>query len=266
MEYIDAHSHIWASQPDAAPKEFTADELLRHALPCMVTRTVLIQMSYYRFDNSYMLAAMRRYAGVFSGVAVVDTSSPQMAGDIRKLAGMGVRGFRIQPMGQPSAWLDTPGMTAMWKMCAAEGLAVCPLVNADALPSIDRMCGKFADTRVVIDHLARIGADGQIRGRDVQLLCDLAKHKNVHVKASAFYALGAKRYPYTDLAPLIERVVEAYTPERVLWATDCPYQVEDGHTYAGSLELVRDRLPFLGAADKEWILRRTAAKIFFHER
>lgn len=266
VEYIDAHSHIWGKQSDAEPEEFTAEQLLRHALPLRVTRTVLIQMSYYRFDNTYMVAAMRRYAGVFSGVAVVDTASSQLAGEMRKLAGTGVRGFRVQPMGQPATWLDAPGMATMWKTCAGEGLAVCPLVDANALASIDRMCGRFPDTRVVIDHLARIGVDGQIRDGDVQQLCGLARHKNVYVKASAFYALGAKRYPYTDLAPLIERVVKAYTPERVMWATDCPYQVEGDHTYAGSLELVRDRLPFLSASDREWILSRTAARVFFHER
>jgi hypothetical protein len=35
------------------------------------------------------------------------------------------------------------------------------------------MCAKFPETPVVIDHLARIRADGEIRPADVRALCAL---------------------------------------------------------------------------------------------
>src|SRR6185503_6855427 len=121
----------------------------------------------------------------------------------------------------------------------------------------------YPDTPVVIDHLARIGADGQIRDADVRLLCGLSKHKNVKVKVSAFYALGRKQEPYKDLAPLIRRVFEDYGPRRLMWASDCPFQVEKGHRYEPSIALIRDGLPFLSQEDREWMLGRTAASVFF---
>ena len=34
------------------------------------------------------------------------------------------------------------------------------LIDPDGLPEVDRMCTKFPDTPVIIDHLSRIGADG----------------------------------------------------------------------------------------------------------
>ena len=111
--------------------------------------------------------------------------------------------------------------------------------------------------------LARIGADGEIRDADVRLLCGLARHRNVNVKVSAFYALGRKAAPYTDLAPLIRRVFEDFGPRRLMWASDCPFQVQDGHTYAASLALVREKLPFLSDEDREWLLEKTAHSIFF---
>jgi predicted TIM-barrel fold metal-dependent hydrolase len=97
----------------------------------------------------------------------------------------------------------------------------------------------------------------------VRLLCGLAKHKRVHVKASAFYALGKKAAPYRDLAPLIPRVFEDYGPRRIMWASDCPFQVEGGHTYAASVGLVKDGLPFLRKEDKEWLLGKTAEQVFW---
>jgi predicted TIM-barrel fold metal-dependent hydrolase len=85
---------------------------------------------------------------------------------------------------------------------------------------------------------------------------------NVMVKVSAFYALGKKTPPYDDLAELVHRVYEAFGANRLMWASDCPYQVVD-HTYEDSIGFVRDRLEFLSASDKDQILRKTAEDFFF---
>jgi predicted TIM-barrel fold metal-dependent hydrolase len=83
------------------------------------------------------------------------------------------------------------------------------------------------------------------------------------VKTSAFYALGKKKAPYTDMGPLIHRLRDAYGAHRLMWASDCPFQVQEGHTYANSIALIRDRLDFLTPEDKSWMLRKTAEKVFF---
>ena len=124
------------------------------------------------------------------------------------------------------------------------------------------MCGKYPDTPVIIDHLARIGVGGAIRDKDVDALCGLAKHKRVMVKVGAFYALGKGCPPYTDLAPMIRLVVKAFGANRCMWESDCPFQVVD-HEYLNSFNLVRKRLDFLSADDKEWLLRKTAEEFFF---
>jgi predicted TIM-barrel fold metal-dependent hydrolase len=245
------------------PPSFTAEELLAQARPCGVARVVLIQMSYYRFDNSYMLDMIERHRGVFRGVAVIDASAPDVKETMRGLKKRGVRGFRIAPGNRPDTWLDTPGMAAMWQCGTEQSMAMCPLMNPDAIPSVDRMCSRFPDTPVVIDHFSRIGADGEIRESDVKQLCALARHKRTHVKISAFYALGKKRYPYLDLLPMIRSLLDAYGPQRLMWATDCPFQVQNGNTYKGSLELIRDRLTGISESDRQWLLRGTAERVFF---
>jgi predicted TIM-barrel fold metal-dependent hydrolase len=83
------------------------------------------------------------------------------------------------------------------------------------------------------------------------------------VKVGAFYALGKKKAPYTDLAPLIEKVVSAFGVERCMWESDCPFQVVGGHTYKDSIDLVKSRLTFLSDGDREWLLRKTAERVFF---
>ena len=151
----------------------------------------------------------------------------------------------------------------MWRTAGEVGVAICPLVDPPFLTAIDQLCRKFPATRVVIDHFARIGAGGPPQEAQLNLLCGLARHKNVQVKVSAFYALGAKQSPYLDLGPMIRRVLEAFGPERLMWGSDSPFQVLRGHTYRDSIELVRTRLDFLTPADRRWLLRDTAAKTFF---
>jgi predicted TIM-barrel fold metal-dependent hydrolase len=246
------------------PPRFTPDELLALARPLGINRIVLIQMNFYGFDNSYMLDTMRRHSGVFSGIAQVDDQGPGPACEMKRLKGQGVRGVRIRPPQRGAkGWLDGAGMKSMWAAAADEQIAICPLIDVDELPAIDRMCGAYPETTAVIDHFARIGGDGQFRDGDIKLLCSLARHRNVYVKLSAFYYLGTKKPPYTDVLPMIRRLVDTFGPQRLMWASDNPYQVQPPHTYEASLALIRDRADFLSSQDRQWILERTAAKLFF---
>jgi predicted TIM-barrel fold metal-dependent hydrolase len=275
--WIDAHSHIWTSdvaryplaagQPAEAlaPRDFTDEQLIALGQPLGVARYVLIQHKpYHGLDNSYLLDAIARRPGVFSAVACIEAAGPRPQDDMRRLARGGVRGFRIRPgEGGTEKWADSPGMRAMWKCAAETGLAICPLINPEDLPQVAAMCERHPDTHVVVDHFARVGVDGQVRDADVQALCNLARHPQTNIKVSAFYALGKKAPPHDDLVPMIRRLFETFGAARLMWATDCPYQLTPPNSYAASLELVRDRLDFLMPPDREQLLRGTAERVFF---
>lgn len=275
MNYLDAHVHVWTDNlqqyPLAAgftvdnmkPRTFYPEDILRHASLSGVDRIVLIQMSFYRFDNSYLLDVIAGAPRTFRGVAIVDWNGPAPDTRMRALAQRGVRGFRIRALElPPDRWLEGDGIARMFRYAADSGLQICPLLNPEHLPALSRMCRKYPRTPVVIDHLARIGIDGTLRDTDVTALCALARYPEVRVKVSAFYALGAKQPPHHELAPVIRRVHEAFGPQRLMWASDCPFQVQS-ETYEDSIALVRDRLDFLPREDREWMLRRTAESVFF---
>jgi predicted TIM-barrel fold metal-dependent hydrolase len=277
--YIDAHSHIWtpdvAHYPLAAgftvadmqPRSFTALELLATCRPAGVGRVNLIQMSYYRFDNRFMLDMIKLYPERFVGTAIVDPLAPDPGQAMRDLAPRGVHAFRIQPVYSkqpPAQWLEPAGYAAMFAAAALTRQALSCLIDVEGFQEVDRMCGRFPDTAVIIDHLGRIGAgrDGAIRDGDVDSLCALARHAKLFVKVGAFYALGKKTPPYLDLAPLIKRVVQAFSPRRCMWESDCPFQVVN-HRYVDSIALIRDHLDFLTREDREWLLFRTADQVLF---
>jgi predicted TIM-barrel fold metal-dependent hydrolase len=212
-----------------------------------------------------MLDMIALHKDVFVGTAVIDPHAAAPDKEMTVLAGKRVRAFRIHPAlskQPPSKWLEPAGYARMFAAGAKNNQAMSCLIGPDALPEVDRMCRKFPDTPVIVDHLCRIGVNGTIADEDVKALCDLAMHKRVMVKIGAFYALGKKKPPYTDLAPLIESVVKAYGVKRCMWETDCPFQV-DHDKYQDSIDLIRKHLKFLSADDKTWLLRRTAEEFFF---
>ncbi len=275
--WIDAHSHIWTPDTDAyplangktiadlAPASFTVDELLRTSRPHGVSRVVLIQhQHYYGWDNSYMTDAAAAQPDVFRVVGMVDDAKPNPEAAMRELHRKHVTGFRITPrIRGADKWLAGPGMNGMWKCAAETRQAMCCLINPEDLEPVDQMCRKYPDTPVVIDHLGRVGIDGEIREEDLRRLCGLARYPHTYVKVSAFYALGGKTPPYLDLVPVIRRVYDSFGPERLMWASDCPYQLGGANSYQASIELVRDRLDFLTDPDRNWMLRDTAHKVFF---
>ena len=277
QKFIDAHVHLWTdgfreyplaqnfTPLQMKPAVFLPEDILRLAQPSGVSRIILVQMSYYGFDNSYMVDVIHQAPHVFKGIAVIDRRKKNPDATMRKLSKKGIRGFRIYPDGGSSShWLDGDGFDGMFRCAAQQRLAMCPLIDPEALPSIDRQCRRFPDTPLIIDHIARIGMQGDIRDHDIRALCMLARHPHVQVKISAFYALGQKKPPHLDLAHLIRRVYEAFGPNRLMWGSDCPFQTAD-ETYEDSISLIRRLLPFISAEDRDWMLRRTAEDFFFQD-
>ncbi len=276
--WIDAHVHVWTpdleryplaegfTRQSMQPPSFTPEQLFAHAKPQGVSRIVLIQMSYYRFDNRYMLDMMRRHPGTFSGVAIVDDKAADVEQRMLELARQGVRGFRLVPPADPvaaRAWFASPGIETMYRVGAQHRLNMCLLINPEALGEAAAMCRRFPKTPVVIDHFARLGMAGAIEPAGLKALLDLAAFPEVTVKTSATYALGAKKAPYTDLLPMLRACRDAFGAKRLMWASDCPFQVEKGHNYKDSIDLVHERADFLTERERQWLLRDTAQRVFF---
>lgn len=274
--FIDAHSHVWTpdlakyplaasfKKADMQPPSFTAEELLAQCRPVGVGRVNLIQMSYYEFDNAYMLDMIAKYPDRFVGTGIVDPLAPAPDRAMKALKPKGVVAFRITPgyAKQPSAtWLRPPGFDLMFDEAARSGQVISCLIDPTCFAEVDRMATLHPRAPIVIDHFGRIGVDGEIRPADVKALCSLAKHERMTVKIGAYYALGKKKPPYRDLVPMIRELLAAYGSNRLMWESDCPFQVVN-HTYAESIELIKN-LDLLTDDQRADILGRTSERVFF---
>jgi predicted TIM-barrel fold metal-dependent hydrolase len=276
--HIDAHVHVWpkvtAEYPldpkytpaDVVPESFTPEQIIKISDPEFVRRILLIQMSFFGFDNSYMLDCIQKRPKQFRGVAIIDHDAADVADKMVELKERGVRGFRLYANAQNVAtWDANAGIDTMFKTAAKTRQAICLLSDPEVLPAIDAMATKYPNTRIVIDHFSRIGMRGSVDPKDLDNLCNLARHRRVFVKTSAFYALGEKKAPYKDLLPMIRKLRDAFTANRLMWGSDAPYQVQGIHSYPASVALISTQAEFLSELEIKAILGRTADELFFQD-
>lgn len=116
----------------------------------------------------------------------------------------------------------------------------------------------------LLDHC---GLPKDSGGYDVVL--GTARYPNVYLKWShAPLILGAGEYPFEDIRPHLNRAMDAFGRERIMWASDATTiatvsSVWGGKAYswAEALFYIKDN-PELSESDKQWLLGRTARKVF----
>ena len=180
----------------------------------------------------------------------------------------GAKNARMMPLGDWPKWLDHPEFEKMFAAGAEHNLALSFLLSPEDIPEVDRMCARFPETPVIIDHLGGIRkTDGVFPEEQVGALCRLARHRRVMVKLGPFSAGGEREQRSLDLLPLVRRVVDAFGPERCMWECDTGRPEAGMRDPAADLEagisLIRDHADFLSGPDKDQILFKTAEDFFF---
>lgn len=287
---VDAHVHVWTTDTARYPlapgfdagdlwrPSFTPEEHFQYSRAVGRARLNLVQMTWYGLDHRYILDLIAGDPETFTGTGIVpvlsDVSLPRPDRAMRALAGRGIRAFRVRggrtarmPLGDVDRWLDHPGYELMFSAAADHNLALSFLMGVEDLPELDRMCTRFPEAPVILDHVCGIRIrDGVFPEEKLEALCQMARHRRVMVKLGPFQALGDGQAPYLELLPLIERVVNAFGAQRCLWESDSggPVAMRDPQgDYAAAIALIRDHANFLSAQDKEHILVKTAEEFFF---
>ena len=185
-----------------------------------VQRNVLVQPSFYGFDNSCLLDAIAGLGNSVRGIAVVPQNVPDA--ELKRLAGMRVVGVRLN---FATAGIRDPKAAAE----ALTGFAprFVPLgwhiqVNTE-LPVIDAIAPTVAGLKVpvVFDHFGEAVAAEGMKQKGFGALVELVRAGNTYVKLSAPYNLS-KLPDYSDVTPLARALIAARA-DRMLWGTNWPH-------------------------------------------
>ncbi|WP_233847204.1 amidohydrolase family protein [Paraburkholderia sp. HD33-4] len=265
---IDAHVHVWTSDPRYpfaaganVPRDVdaSAERLLQLMAANGVSRTVLIQVIHYKWDNSYLADVLKRYPQHFHGVARVNPTDPAAPDHLSQLTAQGFRGVRLSPTeGAEGDWINGPLMPPLWSRCDQLKVPMTLLAPATRLPDITRLIDRYPDLTVVIDHMADTPLD---EPQQLQSLLELARYPKVYVKISHLWSLSKQVYPFADSFVMLKKVYDAFGAQRLIWGTDHPVCLPHV-SYGQAVALYRDYLDFMPAADREEIWHGTVQRVW----
>ena len=270
---IDSHVHVFKRDaaypfgsattfPTFTPPTFdaTPEELLELMKANGVSRTVIIQHIYYKWDNSYLAAVLKQYPQYFQGVCRINPEDPAAPDHLSSwVKEHGFRGVRISPFEDPRFdWIRGPLMPPLWKRCGDLKIPMTVLTDSSRLPDVTALIDKNPDLTVVIDHMADIRPE---QPEKLKLLTDLSRYPKVYVKISHMWSISKQPYPYADSMDQVKRVYDAFGPKRLMWGTDHPVCLPF-LTYAKAVELFRDHLDFLSIEDRNQILGKTVQEVW----
>ena len=271
---IDAHQHVWdlsrAPYPWLGPhvphwnRNFEFEELLPHLARNGVDATVMVQSDDHDGDTDLMFEVADAHPTVVAIVAYLPLDRPEHAAarlaDLRRDDRVvGIRNLvhhKVDPDWIVSADVDE-GLAIL-----EEGDVAFDLVSSlpRHLAHVPTLSERHPGLRIVIDHLAK----PPIGERDVEpwwsLIAAAAQNPLVTAKISGLYPESGN-WTVDGIRPYIDRALEVFGPERLMFGGDWPISVASGgydRVFAG----LKSALSGLDAAEATHIWSGTARRTY----
>ena len=266
---IDTHTHVVSSDKAKHPLAPEArgwstevsndvEDLIAEMDRAGVECATLVQPNgTYGLDNLYQCDSAKAYIPRTVAVGILDPAALDAADKLSYWVNEhGMYGVRLQSQAEA----DDPKCDALWKR--AENLGVPISIGGGGQPEKVARMGKVGERHPNVifapDHFA--GWSGaEDKAAMTVALESLAKLPNAYLRVSST-SLG----PYIGLEQsekdLFKRVIEAFTPQRVMWGSNFPGTREGGYT--GLVQLGQTALDWLSGDDLDWIMGKTAHKLW----
>jgi predicted TIM-barrel fold metal-dependent hydrolase len=250
---IDCHVHVWDPvgfpyAPDthyrpSGQETGTAAQLLA-MMDAYGTRHALLvgPNSGYGTDNRCLLDALARSAGRCRGIAHLANDAG--TAELEALATAGIVGV---------AWNVThygvgyyANAAGLLERLRALDMFVCLQVEHDLLIPLLPMLVR-SGVRLLIDHCGRPTVTAGLDQPGFRALLELAATRRAFVKLSGMMKFSRQSFPFADARPYLDALLDAYTPDACMWASDWPNLKAPSHVdYGVLLKHVEQILPDAG--------------------
>jgi predicted TIM-barrel fold metal-dependent hydrolase len=239
------------------PEPFTIEKLVPLMDGAGVDRVVVVPPSWPGDRNDYGLEAARRYPSRFHVMGRIPLKDPASAALLPKWKEQpGMLGVRLTFLGPAAAWLKDGTADWFWPEAEKAGLPVMFLAPGQTA-AFAAIAERHPRLALVADHMG-LSIDLVKAGKAAEAIAataSLAKYPNVSVKLSAAANYSQEGYPFRDVNPHIQKLFEAYGPQRSHWGTDMTNGF-DRATYRQRITHFTEELPFLTESDKDWVMGR----------
>ena len=231
----DCHVHVvgpQANYPMVAERHYTPpsasiEDLRAHMARVGLTRAVIVQPSFYGFDNRCLLDSLRELGPAGRGVAVVDETVRDE--ELRSMSSQGVSGirFNLESAGVRDPRSMLAGLARWGERLAPLGWHIQIYASLPAIVKAARQLGQLP-VPVVLDHFAMVPSSSQNGDVTVDVVMALVRSGKAFVKLSAPYRIGAQM---PEARAAVGRLAAEYlgaNPDRVLWGSDWPHTQREG--------------------------------------
>jgi len=174
--------------------------------------------SGYGQDNRCLLDALARGEGRLKGIAVVPNDMDDEA--LLAMRAGGVIGIALNATVLGTAYCLQAA--PLLQRLAAHDMLLSLQVEHDQLLAL-RGLVEESGVRVLIDHGGRPAPGAGVGQPGFQALLALAGTGRVAVKLSGYQKFSASPPPHDDTRPYIDALIEAYTLDACMWASDWPF-------------------------------------------
>lgn len=264
---IDCHVHVldplrFPYASDAwylpSPAETGTPALLAQVLNAHHVRHPLLvgPNSGYGLDNRCLLDTLAQGAGRYKGIAVVPNNASLTELQDLKAAGVVGVAFNAALLGT-AFYADTAPLLQrlrdldMWAQVQVE---------SDQLLDLNPLL-LDSGTKVLFDHCGRPNAAAGLDQAGFQAMLGWASTARACVKLSGCAKFATQPYPYADARLYVDALIDAFTPQALVWASDWPFLRAPARIDYGPLQaLARDWLP--DATDRRAVLWDTPRRLF----
>jgi predicted TIM-barrel fold metal-dependent hydrolase len=245
---VDAHCHVLDPLrfPYAADVAYrpagaeigTVDQYLEVMAAYGIAQALLVgPNSGYRYDNRCLLDALACGAGRFQGIAVVRYETSRDA--LLALREQGVVGVALNAtvMGVEHCL----GAAPLLRELATLDMLLSLQVEHDQLVAL-RPLVEDSGVRTLIGHCGRPAADAGLQQPGFQALLAMARNGRTAVKLSGWQKFSRQRAPWDDTRAFADALLDAFTPDACLWASDWPFLRAPERLDIGPLLRMAERL------------------------
>jgi predicted TIM-barrel fold metal-dependent hydrolase len=277
---IDTHVHLFArdqvrfpyhAQATYRPPAQPLEDYLPFVRSAGIAHTIIVHPEPYQDDHRYLEFCFANEPSpfFFKGTCLFDPIAPgtpsRMADLVHKNRGriVALRIHENREAGVPPTTsgpirdrdLKHPAMRTTWRKAHELGLAIQMHMIPLHAPEVASLAAEFADTPVIIDHLARAGQGTPEQYRRV---LDMAKLRNVRMKFSGVNYSSHQPSPHKDVKDLVRRTYDAFGPDRMIWG-GLGMNTAEFEQNTAMFDFMFD---FASEADRARICGGTAAKLF----
>ena len=261
MLIIDSHVHTgenWSEPVDVLLRQMDSNGV-GHAV---------IAGHNGNYDNRYLLDCMKRHEGRFKVVGLIDAQQPDSIATLERFHKDGGSGVRINLRKE----MEWDPADPLFRVMGELGLIVSVIGHAEnfAGARFKALLDNCPGTHFCLEHLVRSPGDDVAEapyGAYAGAL-ECAKWPNTSVKVPGQGEILKKPgrlpvgYPWGDrVAPHYAMAKAAFGVQRMMWGSNFPpCAAKEG--YRNALNGVRNMPLFQDGDDAEWVMGRTAAKLW----